>query len=48
MITVRFLYLTGLKMGMFHRARLVGSWNGWVARWLMWWLTTDVQHFWRM
>jgi 1,4-alpha-glucan branching enzyme len=30
MITVRFLYLTGLKRGMFHRARLVGSWNGWV------------------
>jgi 1,4-alpha-glucan branching enzyme len=29
MITVRFLYLTGLKRGMFRRARLVGSWNGW-------------------
>jgi 1,4-alpha-glucan branching enzyme len=30
MITVRFIYLTGLKRPIFHNARLAGSWNGWL------------------
>lgn len=29
MVTVRFLYLTGMKRRMFRNARLAGSWNGW-------------------
>jgi 1,4-alpha-glucan branching enzyme len=28
-ITVRFVYLTGIKRALFQNARLVGSWNGW-------------------
>ena len=29
MITVRFLYLTGIKRQIFRNPRLAGSWNGW-------------------
>ncbi|MGH2721637.1 MAG: alpha-amylase family glycosyl hydrolase [Actinomycetota bacterium] len=29
MITVRFVYLTGIKRPVFRNARLEGSWNGW-------------------
>jgi len=30
MITVRFMYITGIKRGLFHNARLSGTWNSWV------------------
>ena len=30
MITVRFMYLTGLKRRLFRNARLAGSWDDWV------------------
>lgn len=29
MITVRFIYFTGIKRGLFHNARLSGTWNSW-------------------
>jgi 1,4-alpha-glucan branching enzyme len=29
MITVRFMYITGIKRGLFHNARLSGTWNSW-------------------
>jgi 1,4-alpha-glucan branching enzyme len=29
MIIVQFLYLTGIKTGLFHNARLSGTWNSW-------------------
>ncbi|WP_091564877.1 alpha-amylase family glycosyl hydrolase [Arthrobacter sp. ok362] len=29
MITVRFIYMTGIKRGLFHSARLSGTWNSW-------------------
>ena len=29
MLTVRFLYLSGIKRRLFHNAQLAGSWNGW-------------------
>lgn len=29
MITVRFVYITGIKRGLFHNARLSGTWNSW-------------------
>src|SRR5436190_20733254 len=30
MISIRFVYLTGMPRPLFRNARLAGSWNGWV------------------